>query len=154
MSIPEIKLQTSSTVQLEMSSCSFGLSLPALFGIAMLALGLLADGVFTLGRFVGGAAADKSNGEDVSCLLTFLSRLWISASFAVRTMAISVCVVDMSIIGGNIEAPMNGFREARSGFFVSEFLDDGGVRVGSRGKAAGLNRGSKGGGNPFLAALK
>lgn len=64
--------------------------------------------------------------------------------------------MDMSIRGGNMVELVNGLSmEEKSGGFllVSSLLGVG--RVGRRlGKVVVLKRGSSGGGNPFLAALK
>lgn len=145
---------------MDTSSCNRGLSDSARFGseVTTPSPGLPADGVFILGRFSCGAAADRSNGDETSVLFAFFNKPWSSASFAVRTIARSVCVVDMSISGGNMGVLANGFsiEEKSGGFFVvvSSLLVGLG-RVGSRlGNVLVLKRGSKGGGKPFLAALK
>ena len=67
----DTKLQTSSTVQLDTSSCSLGLSDCARFDRV---LGLLDDDVFIRALFKGGAAAaDRSKGDDASCRFTLFS---------------------------------------------------------------------------------
>lgn len=155
ISIPATKLQTSSTVQLETSSCNLGLSDSALFIITFPPLNV-PRGVFVLGLFMGGAAAERSKGDEGSCLFVFFSNACNSASLAVLTIARRVWVVDISIRGGNIAVEAKGFKiEEKSGFFVSSLLLEGVGRFGTiLGKGVDLKRGSKGGGNPFLAALK
>lgn len=189
----EMKLHTSSTVQFEIPSWSFGLSLSDLRGaegrFGQFGL-LLVEGVLSLGLLGGRAAAERSNGEDDSGLLTFFSKLcniniwngnprylcfqfffytrmrntevnssliltWSSASFAVRTIAKSVCVVDISIKGGNIAAPAKGCNTGNSFFLLSLSLLIEVFTVDMRlGNGDGLNLGSVGGGKPFLTALK
>lgn len=83
-----------------------------------------------------------------------------SASLAVLTIARRVWVVDISIRGGKIAAPVTptkGLSTEKSVFLLldSFSLFCGAAREGRRpGKEDGLKRGSRGGGNPFLAALK
>lgn len=80
-----MKLDTSSTVQLEISSCSLGLSLSDLLGTGgrLLQFGLLlVDGVLILGLFGGTAAAERSRGEDDSGLLTFFSKFYVRKMIA------------------------------------------------------------------------
>lgn len=146
ISILDTKLQTSSTVQEAISlSWGRGLSLSEFFPLL---------GVLTRGLFIGGPAADKSRGEETSPwfrlivpVAALFSNPWISTSFAVRTIASKVCVVDMSMSGGNIGFGANGFRIfGKSGFFWASSLLFG-IRVGKVG--FGLNRGSKAGEKPL-----
>lgn len=104
MSMLDTKLHTSSTDQFDMSSCNnLGLSDKSLLATHIELL-LPIDDDFVLNFFAGGGApADKSKGEELSCRLTFFNNPCNSASFAVRTIASNVCVDDMSINGGNID---------------------------------------------------
>lgn len=147
------KLQTSSTVQLEISSCNLGLSESALLE-TFVPVGLLDDGVFVLGLFTGGAAEDKSSGDDVSCRLAFFRRFCSSASLAVLTIASRVCVVDMSISGWNMGAVEKELRMDEKSCFLAASSLDGVDMFGKVGKVVDLNLGSKGGGKPFRATLK
>lgn len=151
MSIPETKLQTSSTVQLEMSSrvisCGRGLSLSEFLPLL---------GVLTLGLFIGVVvAADKSRGEEMSCgrFPACFSKVCISASFAVLTICNKVCVDDMSMRGGNIGLAANGFRIfGKSGFLVAPSSFDAGKRFDMAGLV--LKRLGSKGGKPLRATPK
>lgn len=117
MSMLATKLHTSSTVQLDRSSWSRGLSDSARFGVAV-APGLAVEGLFIRVLFNGGAAAERSRGDERSVRLAFFSKLCSSASFAVRTIARRVLLEDMSIRGWNIGFA-NGLRsEVKSGGFL------------------------------------
>lgn len=72
MSIPDTKLHTSSTVQLETSSWILGLSDSALLGM-LAPVGLPVEGALILGLF-SGAAEERSRGDEVSCLFAFFRR--------------------------------------------------------------------------------
>lgn len=113
------------------------------------------DVVFVRARLAGGAAADRSNGDDVSCRLTFFSNPCSSDSLAVLIIARRACVDDMSIKGGRIALAGNGGNIAeKSGFLLFSSLDVVGRFCMILVKVVGLNLGSKGGGNPFLTAVK
>lgn len=70
-----MKLQTSSTVQLDISSCNFGLSLSDLLGPEAILGLLLVEEVLILGLLEVKAAAERSSGEEDSGLLTFFNKL-------------------------------------------------------------------------------
>lgn len=112
-----------------------------------------------MGLLAGGAAADKSSGEEESCLLTVLSKPCNSVSLAVLIIASRACVADMSIKGGRIgEFVANGCRIVEKSGFLLLVLDGSSLDVvgmlGMIGNVVGLKRGSSGGGKPFLTAVK
>lgn len=159
MSILDTKLHTSSTDQFDTSSCdNLGLSdWSLLLFVTHNEFGVIVA-IFVLRIFlIGGAPADKSNGDELSCFLILFNKLCNSASFAVRTIASNVCVDDMSISGeniGDVDVVIWFIIDVKSDFllFVSSLFCDG--NVGSKFGNVALKRGSIDGGKPFLVPKK